>query len=397
MRTYSKITPEGARDLLFEECRARREVQAKLSQVFTLRGYREVITPGLEYFDVFNLPGAAIPQQEMYKCTDNHGRLVVFRPDSTLPIARMAASRLQGWERPLRFFYSQTIYRNRPDLSGRSDESAQMGIELMGAGGLRADLEAIATAVEALSACVPDFRVEIGHARFFQALADQLPLSPEEKEGLRDTIESKNYAALSERLDPLGDLPAARAMAQLPRLFGGEEALAGAERWFQDGETREILESLKGLYQALGQLGLGDRLMVDLGLVQRNDYYTGVVFSAYAPAGGRGAGAAGTTASAASSVTPCPPWASPSTGRACGFKRRPGRPAPVEALVYGEPGFEMQGQKLVSSLAGQGVLCESSLFETEAETLEYAKKRNIPTVYVVGENTREITLEGGKR
>ncbi len=176
-----------------------------------------------------------------------------------LPIARMAASRLQGWERPLRFFYSQTIYRNRPDLSGRSDESAQMGIELMGAGGLRADLEAIATAVEALSACVPDFRVEIGHARFFQALADQLPLSPEEKEGLRDTIESKNYAALSERLDPLGDLPAARAMAQLPRLFGGEEALAGAERWFQDGETRDILESLKGLYQALGQLGLGDR------------------------------------------------------------------------------------------------------------------------------------------
>ena len=100
MRTYSKITPEGARDLLFEECRARREVQAKLSQVFTLRGYREVITPGLEYFDVFNLPGAAIPQQEMYKCTDNHGRLVVFRPDSTLPIARMAASRLRGGSGP---------------------------------------------------------------------------------------------------------------------------------------------------------------------------------------------------------------------------------------------------------------------------------------------------------
>ena len=64
MKTYSKITPEGARDLLFEECRARREVQEKLSRVFGLRGYREVITPGLEYFDVFNLPGTAIPQQE---------------------------------------------------------------------------------------------------------------------------------------------------------------------------------------------------------------------------------------------------------------------------------------------------------------------------------------------
>ena len=65
MKTYSKITPEGTRDLLFEDCRARREVEARLARIFTLRGYREVITPGLEYYDVFNLAGAAIPQQEM--------------------------------------------------------------------------------------------------------------------------------------------------------------------------------------------------------------------------------------------------------------------------------------------------------------------------------------------
>ena len=75
--------------------------------------------------------------------------------------------------------------------------------------------------------------MEIGHARFFQVLADQLPLSAAAQEELRATIESKNYAALSELLDPLGDLPAAKAMAQLPRLCGGEEALSQAEEWFQ--------------------------------------------------------------------------------------------------------------------------------------------------------------------
>lgn len=400
MRTYSKITPEGARDLLFEECRARREAQARLSRVFSLRGYREVITPGLEYFDVFNLPGAAVSQQEMYKCTDNHGRLLVFRPDSTLPIARMAASRLQGQEKPLRFFYSQTIYRNRPDLSGRSDESAQMGIELMGAGGIRADLEVIAAAVAALSACVPDFRVEIGHARFFQALADQLPLSLEDKETLRDTIESKNYAALSELLDPLGDLPPARAMAQLPRLFGGEEALRDAEHWFQDGETREILEYLKRLYHALGELGLGGRLMVDLGLVQRNDYYTGVVFSAYVHQRGDAVLMGGRYDHL------CEKFGDPMP--AVGFSidldavadlqaaALGGGEAP-QALVYGEPGYEIQGQKLVDSLADRGVLCESSVFETEEETLAYAKRRGISQVLLVGRETREINLKGGER
>ena len=385
MKTYSKITPEGTRDLLFEECRARRQVQAKLSKVFSQRGYREVMTPGLEYFDVFNLGEAAIPQQEMYKCTDNHGRLIVFRPDSTLPIARMAASRLQGHRKPLRFFYSQTIYRNRPDLSGRSDESAQMGIELMGAGGLRADLEVIALAVEALSACAPDFRMEIGHARFFQALADQLPLSPEEKEGLRDTIESKNYAALSERLDPLGDLPAARAMAQLPRLFGGEEALVGAERWFQDGETRDILESLKGLYQALGQLGLGDRLMVDLGLVQRNDYYTGVVFRGYAD----GAGNAVLSGGRYDGLTAAFGRSAPATGFAVDADAVAGclplEESPrLELLVYFEPG--QLSWALTALEQGGGGRRELSPCETLEETMELARERGASGV---------LTLENG--
>ena len=399
MRTYSKITPEGTRDLLFEECRARREAQERLSRLFSLRGYREVITPGLEYFDVFNLPGSAIPQQEMYKCTDNHGRLLVFRPDSTLPIARMAASRLQGREKPLRFFYSQTIYRNRPDLSGRSDESAQMGIELMGAGGIRADLEVISTAVAALSDSVPGFRMELGHAKFFQSLADQLPLSPEAKETLRDTIESKNYAALSEQLDPLGDLPAAQAMAQLPRLFGGEEALEEASRWFQDGGTREILDYLKQLYHALGQLGLGDRLMVDLGLVQRNDYYTGVVFSAYVPQQGDAVLMGGRYDCL------CEKFGAPMP--AVGFSldldavadlQTPSlEESSAQALVFGESGYEIQGQQLADSLTAQGVLCETSLFETQEETLRYAREKGIPKVYLVGAQTQKLDLKGGEQ
>lgn len=41
----------------------------------------------------------------------------------------------------------------------------------------------------------------------------------------------------------------------------------------------ETLDYMRTLYTALSSLGLDDRLMVDFGLVQRNDYYTGVVFA----------------------------------------------------------------------------------------------------------------------
>ncbi|MEI3405256.1 MAG: ATP phosphoribosyltransferase regulatory subunit [Christensenellales bacterium] len=61
----------------------------------------------------------------------------------------------------------------------------------------------IVTAVEALSRCVPNFRLELGHAGFFRALAAQLPIDDDLREDIRSTIESKNYAALNTILDKL--------------------------------------------------------------------------------------------------------------------------------------------------------------------------------------------------
>ena len=87
---------------------------------------------------------SAISQECMYKMTDKRGRLVVMRPDSTIPIARVTATHLQNQPKPFRFYYTQHIYRNTPGLTGRGDEIMQSGIELIGASGKRADLEVIA-------------------------------------------------------------------------------------------------------------------------------------------------------------------------------------------------------------------------------------------------------------
>ena len=399
MKNYSKITPEGTRDILFEECRARRVVQQRLSNIFSLRGYHEVMTPGLEYYDVFSLPGAAVPQQEMYKSTDNHGRLMVFRPDSTLPIARLTASRLQGHIRPLRLFYSQNIYRNRPDLSGRSHETAQMGIELMGASGLRADLEVISTAVEALSSCMKDFRIELGHARLFRILADRLPVSEEVKEKIRSTIEMKNYAALTELLDPLGDTPATEAIKRLPRLFGGEEAIEEAGERFLDSETAEVINYLKDLYSALCEMGLGDRLMVDLGLVQRNDYYTGIVFSAYTHKHGDAVlmgGRYDALCEKFGAPMPAVGFAIDLDAAASFELELLERETPPEILIFGEAGFEPRAQLLLSELTSQGIACEMALCDTEQAALEYAGSAGLLKLMLVGREIKEICLKGGE-
>ena len=52
MKKYNLITPEGTKDFLFEECLVRRKVENRLHGIFRSKGYSELITPSLEFFDV---------------------------------------------------------------------------------------------------------------------------------------------------------------------------------------------------------------------------------------------------------------------------------------------------------------------------------------------------------
>ena len=174
MKKTMKITPEGTRDLLFEECMARREAEGKLSDLFVCRGYSEVMTPGIEFYDVFDAMPMAIPADGMYKLTDDKGRLLVMRPDNTMPIARLTATRLQNAVLPVRLYYAQDVYHLNHGLTGRNDQQFQAGVELIGAAGMRADLEMLSLAAEAIRLFADgedtSFRIEIGHIGFFNAL-----------------------------------------------------------------------------------------------------------------------------------------------------------------------------------------------------------------------------------
>ena len=398
MKKYNKITPEGTQDLLFEDCLVRRHVEKKLTDVFLSRGYHEVVTPGLEFYDVFHPEVSGIGQEIMYKTTDRRGRLVVVRPDSTMPIARLTATRLQNQTKPVRLFYTQPVYRNNPGLTGRSDETVQTGIELLGASGLRADLEVIVTAVEALEQCLPDFRLELGHAGFFRALAEQLSVSDDTREDIRQAIESKNYAALDMILNALPDSQAARAIRRLPRLFGGEEIFTQAIPLCSDEKSLKTLDYLHELYRWLAELGLNDRMIVDLGLVQRNDYYTDIVFSAYVPEVGDAVLLGGRYDNLLSLFD----LPMPAIGFACNVDviakvmatgSSAPRIKPTEILVHGEPGHEIEALHYASKLSRKGIPCESSVFETREDALAYAKTCGISSVVFVGETTTTVKPE----
>ena len=85
----------------------------------------------------------------MYKFFDNNGRILVLRPDMTVPIARMVNTKLKDMNLPLKLFYASNVFRVHESLEGKRNEYLDCGIELIG-DDEKYDLEVLVTALEVL-------------------------------------------------------------------------------------------------------------------------------------------------------------------------------------------------------------------------------------------------------
>lgn len=388
MKKFLKVTPEGTKDFLFAECFAMDDICGQIEDVFKSRGFKRVITPGIEFYDVFSVDCSGISQESMFKSVDNKGRLLVFRPDSTLPIARVVASRLKNSTMPVRLYYKQAVYRNNPTLTGRRNEFMQMGIELLGVKGKRADLEILSTAVKCISAVADDFRIELGHAEVFDALSQELNIDEDYKEKIRLSIESKNYSALNNLLDKLEPCQAVSAIRSLPSLFGGIEVFEKATQICKGTKALQALKYLQEIYRELAPLGLGDKLIIDLGLVQRNDYYTGIVFTGYINGIGDAVISGGRYDELLSEFdAPMGAAGFAIDTDAITIKRLSDNKVSYsdnpQVLVYASDGHEIEGINLTESLNNQGIKAQFSVLPTLEETKSFAEKRGIAEVRVV--------------
>lgn len=221
------------------------------------------------------------------KIIDRAGKILVMRPDNTVAIGRVAATKLSSLPLPMRLYYNQTVFRSDDINTGSRTEIHQCGVELIGASGIRADLEVLSLAIDALEACgLEGFHIEIGHAGYFSSLLRQLGLSEEEKRTLRELVEEKNFTAYDAFLRPYRDTSVGKALRYLPRLFGGPEVLDSARGLCDDPEAIEVVSYLEKIYDVLKQAGLDSHVQFDLGLIQNIEYYTGIIFRGF----GEGAG-----------------------------------------------------------------------------------------------------------
>lgn len=281
MNRYAISPPAGTFDRILSDCSALRAAEAHFRTAMARRGYQEVSSPAIEDYDVFLQAKSPLKQEDLFKLIDENGRILVLRPDSTIPLARIAAGKLAGSPPPYRMFYIQDVLRAHTG-NGHPREIRQAGAELIGANGPIADLDLLTSGCDALEAFgATRYSLELGHAGIYRELMEELGAPEDIREEIRRCIESKSFAALSQLLAPYRENSAYKALLAMPKLFGGREVLEQAGSLTKNPAVHTCLAYLELIFLSMSQAGYGEHLTIDLGLVHEMGYYTGILFRGF--------------------------------------------------------------------------------------------------------------------
>jgi ATP phosphoribosyltransferase regulatory subunit len=274
--------PEGLNDLLPEEVLKKRLLEDKISQVFTGWGYQEIITPTFEFYETLAKGAGSIMKKEMIKFFDREGNIIALRPEMTTSMARVASTKMQNEPKPLRFYYIGNVFRYDDKVRSQR-EFCQAGVELIGINSSKSDAEVIALAVECLkNSGLKKFFIDIGHINFFNGVMESIKVKEERKQEIKKTILNKDFVLLEKILSLEGIEDREKDfILKIPTLRGGEEVLEEAEKVVDNKLSLSALKEIKEVYSLLRDYGLGEYVLIDLGIIRNFDYYTGIVFEGY--------------------------------------------------------------------------------------------------------------------
>jgi ATP phosphoribosyltransferase regulatory subunit len=287
------LIPPGTRDILPDEMRELRSLSNVLLQTFERFGYGEVWTPTMEYEDVL-VQGDERAAGASYRLFDERGHVLALRPDMTIPIARLVATRFATAEPPLRFCYLSHAYRAVRPQRGQQREFLQAGIELIGAdapGGTVEVLEVLCAALDA--AGLTRARIGLGDAGLFRKALEAMGVDSAASGKALAALERHDFVALEAEVNGLG-LDAAKrdVLVSLPQLRGGAEVIERAIE-FGGADLSVATQRLRDTADGIASKGISERVIFDLGLVRDLGYYTGAIFEIYDPAVGHIIGGGG--------------------------------------------------------------------------------------------------------
>jgi ATP phosphoribosyltransferase regulatory subunit len=274
--------PSGFRDMLVEEARARRKIEAAFAEIFDREGFSEIVPSGVEFLDVYTRGNQSV-KDATFKFLDRDDNLLSLRADFTPAVARIVAAGALGENPPYRLWYSGSVYRKADIHRGRFHEFRQIGAELIGPATLESDVDIVRTALHCLDAVGSrDVQLHLNHAGVFRGLIRSLGLSDDSLRKVKTEIDHKDMRRLMTRLETQGADPTVRSQVEaVCRCVGGRDVLEGTARLITNGEAREAVGRLTAVADSLPEWR--GRIIFDLTEIDEMEYYTGIMVTFFSP------------------------------------------------------------------------------------------------------------------
>ncbi len=261
-------TLKGFRDIMPEEMVIRQRVINILRRTFESFGFQPIATPTLEYAEVLLNKYGQEADKLVYTFKDLGDRQVGLRYDLTVPVARYLTSNQNEITYPFKRYQIQNVFRADKPQRGRFREFTQCDIDTFGISTPLADAEitlVIYTALKNLG--FEKFTIRINDRQLLTAMLNQAGVDNKDKQ-----------SSILQSIDKL-DKKTKPAITQELKNKGFEESLI--KNIFNKLDNLTPSQNLNQISNFLDKNGVSREFyQFSPSLIRGLDYYTGPVFEA---------------------------------------------------------------------------------------------------------------------
>ncbi len=383
----------GTHDLLPDDMRRYNHIVRLASDAARCYGFEQMSTPVFEFSEVFHRTlgdTSDVVSKETYTFDDRGGESITLRPEMTASMVRAFLSNGLQETLPCKFFYAGPAFRYERPQKGRQRQFHQIGVELLGAGEVQADIEVIALAQQLFGVL---------------GLADKVTL---EINSLGDSESRTAYRAalveyFTQHKDTLSEDSRKRLEKNPLRILDSKDAqdqILASEApdrldYFNDG-SKAFFDSLR---ERLDVLGI--RYKVNPNLVRGLDYYAHTVFEFTTEAlGAQNAVLAGGRYDGLVELMGGPP--TPGIGWAAGIERMmalleagditlPEKTRPIVMIPLGEAA-EQEILNIACALRRQGFVIEQGYRGNMTKRMKKADKLGACAALILGEDELKANM-----
>jgi histidyl-tRNA synthetase len=274
--------PRGMRDFYPEDMAFRNRLFEVWTATARSHGFAQYDAPVVEHLDLLTRKAGEEIVEQIYTFQDKSGRMLALRPEVTPSLVRLVAARRNQLVMPAKWFTIAQCFRYERMSKGRKREHFQWNLDILGCDGITADLEVLATAVDALRGLGlthQDVNIHAGSRNLVAEMLGAIGVTAERQLNVLMVLDKRGKVgndALAEMLIEAGMSP--ELSARIMRIFEVGDLDDAAAHVPSDSPA---IRQLRELFALAERADVGPFLRFDIAVVRGLAYYTGIVFEAF--------------------------------------------------------------------------------------------------------------------